>query len=285
VDDGLLGAMSLLSRKIMGLINSTHLIPSLAVTVFTIMFGLGLDLGLQRSLLIGLAMLFQQFSVGLSNDWLDYQRDLSSKRSEKPAVSGIVKPTELRNWSLGSAMLALVVSFLFGVTSFLLMILMLAVGWAYNLGMKSNWSSFLPYAFGFGLLPVFVGISAMDPDLPPVWVITVAALFGVSAHFANVLPDTAQDKANGVNALPHLLGQKLSAAIICLTALTGTWVVMTQSNSLPDLLAVIGVTLTVIFVGLASLLSLRKIPPRIVFQLLLLASLVNVVLLMFGISD
>jgi hypothetical protein len=35
-------------------------------------------------------------------------------------------------------------------------------------------------------------------------------------------------------------------------------------------------------VGIASLLSLRKQPPRLAFFLLILASLVNVILLMLG---
>jgi 4-hydroxybenzoate polyprenyltransferase len=150
--------------------------------------------------------------------------------------------------------------------------------------MKSNWSSAIPYALGFGTIPIFVGLSAGFAEQIPIWVVLAAALLGVSAHFANALPDLIEDKANGVNALPHILGQRLSAGVISITALTANFLVVTQSADLSVFAAVIGVVLTTTFVGLASLLSLRPTPPRIVFPLLILASFVNVVLLVLGLG-
>jgi 4-hydroxybenzoate polyprenyltransferase len=109
-----------------------------------------------------------------------------------------------------------------------------------------------------------------------------AALLGVSAHFANVLPDMQADKLTGVRALPHLMGQRLSAIVISLSALLATVLVVTQSRNLPAETAAVGLGATVLLVVVASLLSLRKQPPRIAFFLLVLASLVNVILLMLG---
>ena len=162
------------------------------------------------------------------------------------------------------------------------MIVMLLAGWCYNLGMKLNWSSAIPYAVGFGCIPIFVGLAAADHFWVETWVVLVAALLGVSAHFANVLPDMFDDKLTGVNALPHMLGQRASAIIIALTALVATLLVVTQSTNLNPLVASMGLVLIVLVVGLASVLSLRSKPPRVVFPLLILASLVNVVLLMLG---
>ena len=109
-----------------------------------------------------------------------------------------------------------------------------------------------------------------------------AALLGVSAHFANVLPDMQADKLTGVRALPHLMGQRLSAIVISLSALFATLLVVTQSRNLSAEAAAAGLAAIVLLVGIASLLSLRKQPPRIAFFLLILASLVNVILLMLG---
>ena len=270
--------------KLGGLLNSTHPIPSFTVALFATLFSLGLSQPLERSLVIGLAVLLQQFSVGLSNDWLDYQRDLISERKDKPSVRGIVSAKEIRNGSIFSGVFSLVISFSLGLEAGFLMILMLGVGWSYNLGMKSNWSSFIPYAVGFGLLPVFAGVASLVPLLVPFWIAAVTALFGISAHFANALPDMFDDKATGVNALPHLLGQRLSAFVISLTALSATALILTQSNSLPPSVAAIGLVLTIVFVGLASLLALKARPPRIVFPLLLLGSAVNLILLIIGMS-
>jgi 4-hydroxybenzoate polyprenyltransferase len=148
--------------------------------------------------------------------------------------------------------------------------------------MKLNWSSAVPYALGFGTIPVFVGLSAGFPSEIQLWVVATAMLLGVSAHFANALPDLVEDKANGVNALPHILGRRSSAVVISVTALAANFLVVTQSANLSVLTSVSGVVLATTFVGLASVLSLRPQPPRIVFPLLILASFVNVVLLVLG---
>lgn len=247
------------------------------------MFSLGLGSSLDRAGLVGLAVLLQQLSVGSSNDWLDYQRDLVTNRTDKPLVSGLVKLAELRRWSYLTAVLAILVSVLLGWQAALMMPVMLAIGWAYNLGMKSNASSVLPYALGFGTLPIFAGLASTEPFVVPFWVVVVAALLGVSSHFANALPDMFDDKATGVNALPHMLGQRISAVVISITAIGASALVVIQSTGLDPLVGAIGLGLNIGLAGLSSMLALRPKPPRMVFQLLIMASLVNAVLLMLGI--
>jgi len=250
--------------------------------MFAGLFAFGSGIPIERSALIFLAVLLQQISVGLSNDWLDHKRDLAAGRADKPTVNGLVKAAELRFWSLTAAILAEATAATMGIGASLLMLVMLAIGWAYNLGMKSNWTSAIPYALGFGTIPIFAGLAASMPFWVPVWVVFVAALLGVSAHFANVLPDIEEDKLTGVNALPHILGQRASAIVIAGTALVATLLVVTQSEALAPAIGLAGMMATIILVSFASALSLRKKPPRIVFTLLILASLVNVILLMLG---
>jgi 4-hydroxybenzoate polyprenyltransferase len=271
-------------NKSIALIRACHPIPCLAVSLFAGMFSVGLGIPLERSLVIFLAMLLQQISVGLSNDWLDHKIDKAANRIDKPTVTGLVKVSELKAGSITAALLALSVSMMLGQSASLVMALMLIVGWSYNLGLKKYWSSVIPYALGFGLIPIFVGLAVPVPVWVPVWVILVAALLGVSAHFANVLPDMEADKLTGVNALPHILGQRVSAIVIAATALVATLLVVTQSNALHPAAAAVGLAATILLVGFASVLSLRKNPPRVVFLLLVLASLVNVVLLVLGMS-
>lgn len=268
----------------LALVRSSHPIPCLAVSTFAGLFAFGSGIPLERCLVIFLAVLLQQISVGLSNDWLDHRRDLAAGRLDKPTVNGLVTAAELRFWSLSAAILAEATAVALGAGAALLMVAMLAIGWAYNLGMKSNWSSAVPYALGFATIPIFAGLVAEMPFWVPAWVVLVAALLGVSAHFANVLPDIEEDKLTGVNALPHILGQRVSAIVIAGTALIATLLVVTQSEALAPAVALTGLVATIILVGLASALSLRKKPPRIVFPLLMLASFVNVVLLVLGMT-
>jgi len=276
--------MSTVAKKVIALIQSTHPLPCLAVSVFSGMFSLGSGISLGHSLVISLAMLMQQFSVGLSNDWLDHRRDMAAERRDKPMVRGLVTQAELRFLSITAAVLSEITAVTLGLGASLLMVFMLAVGWAYNLGMKSNWTSAIPYALGFGSVPVFVGLSAPEPFWVQPWMILVSALLGVSAHFANVLPDMADDKLTGVNALPHILGQRISSLVIASTAMAATLLVVSQSKSLPPEVAMAGLVTTLLLVGLASGLALQKKPPRVIFPLLILASLVNVTLLVLGIG-
>ena len=271
-------------QKALALFRSTHPLPSLSVTSIAVLFGIGVGLPLQKLLLVGLAVLAQQFSVGLSNDWLDAGRDKAVKRMDKPLAQGLVPLASVRTASIASAVIALTLAFALGIAAFLWMLLMLAIGWAYNLGLKANGFSVVPYILGFGILPAFVTLSGQDPALPPLWVMIVAGLFGVAAHFANTLPDLLADKQTGVRALPHILGQKASALVIAVTASSASTILVTQSSKLDPLVSIVGLGLTVVLSLLASALALRPNPPKLVFHLLLMASLVNVVMLMLGIQ-
>ena len=274
--------MKLFLVQAVGLLKSTHPIPSFAVAIFSLMFGVGLSLPIGQLVLVGLSVLAQQFSVGLSNDWLDYARDKSVNRSDKPTTRGEVSIRQVRNASFIAGVAALVLAWILGWATALMMLFMLIVGWAYNLGLKSNFLSVLPYSIGFGILPIYVTLAFEPPQFPMWWVILAAALLGISAHFANALPDLFDDRETGVRALPHILGQRASAWAIAATAALASLLVVTQSTNLNSTIAVTGFSLTLALTLLASVLALRVNPPRTVFQLLLAASLVNVILLMLG---
>ena len=268
--------------RVIGLIKSTHPIPSFAVTSFTVLLAFGYGMPIEKLVPVGLGILFQQFSVGLSNDWLDYERDKTVGRKDKATVRFEVSAKLVRNASLVSAALALVVATSLGLETTLIMIAMLVVGWSYNLGLKSNALSALPYAAGFGIVPVFVTLSLSTPQLPLWWVMLAAALLGVAAHFANALPDLLDDRETGVRALPHILGQRISALAISGAAALASLLVVTQSTSLNPVLAWVGFGLTMALVITASVIALRPKPPRVIFHLLIAAAFVNVVLLVLG---
>ena len=266
----------------LALIKCTHPLPCLAVSSFAAVISFSHSNSIGTSLVIFIAVLLQQISVGLSNDWLDYKRDKAAARTDKPAVSGLVRVAQLRVGSLIAAALAETVAIFLGLGSAIAMLLMLIFGWSYNLGMKNNWSSPIPYALGFGALPVFSGLADPQPYWVPIWIVIVAALLGISAHFANALPDQVADKLTGVNALPHILGQRVSSVVIGVVAMVATVITVTQSPSLPTEIAIAGLVAMVLLIGSASLLSLRASPPRIVFIILIAAALVNVILLVLG---
>ena len=274
--------ISKLFARAIGLLKSTHPIPSFAVTSFTVLLAIGYGLPIEKLVLVALGILFQQFSVGLSNDWLDYERDKIVGRKDKPTVRFEVSAKLVRNASIVSVVIALAVATSLGWEVLLTMVAMLIVGWSYNLGLKSNALSALPYAVGFGIVPVFVTLSLSTPQLPLWWVMLAAGLLGVAAHFANALPDIMDDRETGVRALPHILGQRVSALAISGAAALASLLVVIQSASLNPTLAWVGFGLTMGLVITASVLALRPKPPRGIFHLLIAAAFLNAALLVLG---
>jgi 4-hydroxybenzoate polyprenyltransferase len=269
-------------RQAVALLKSTHPIPSFSVAFFSALFAIGFGLPIEQLVAVSLSVLTQQFSVGLSNDWLDYDRDKQVQRPDKPTAMGDVSKTLVRNSSFVAAASSLALAFSMGYATGLMMVLMLVVGWSYNLGLKSSGLSIVPYAIGFGILPIFVTLAFSPPQIPLWWIIVASALLGISGHFANALPDLLDDRETGVRALPHVLGQRLSAIVIALSAASASLLVVTQSSEINSIAALVGFTLTVGLALAAGVLAIRAKPPRIIFHLLLIATLVNVVLLMLG---
>jgi 4-hydroxybenzoate polyprenyltransferase len=96
----------------------------------------------------------------------------------------------------------------------------------------------MTYLLGFGLMPAYAA-STLPGHPAPRWPVTVAAgLLGLGAHFANVLPDLAADKATGVGGLPQRTAARwgpgavravalvllLTASVLLLLGATRRWV-------------------------------------------------------------
>jgi 4-hydroxybenzoate polyprenyltransferase len=155
------------------------------------------------------AVLAGQLSIGWSNDWIDAARDVRAARSDKPVASGVVSVSAVRVAALVAAVMCVPLSLLSGWLAGTVHVLAVACGWAYNVGLKSTVFSPVPYALAFGAVPAFVVLGV--PATPPLWLIAAGSLLGTGAHFANVIPDLADDAATGVRGLPHRLGPRGSA--------------------------------------------------------------------------
>src|SRR3954447_6363752 len=188
------------------LARSTHPGPGLAVTVVSVLLGIAVGLEPWRVAVLGLVMLFDQVSVGLSNDWIDAERDRAVGRTDKPVAQGQIGVATVRAaaWIAAGASLLLTVPL--GLAATAVHTVALASAWSYNAGLKNSPVSALPYAVSFGLLPSIASLARPAPALPAWWVWAAGALLGVAAHFANVLPDLDDDRRTATRALPHRLG-------------------------------------------------------------------------------
>jgi hypothetical protein len=70
--------------------------------------------------------------------------------------------------------------------------------------------------------------------------------------------------------------------VIAFSAGFASLILVTLSQNLNQTIGVVGFGITLALAAVASFLALKPKPPKLVFYLLLIASLVNVVLLMLG---
>jgi len=82
------------------LLRSTHPGPSFAVAALAAILSWGFGVGLIPAILVVVSVLFNQFSVGLSNDAIDAPRDHEAKRSDKPVVAGEISLVGVWAWAI-----------------------------------------------------------------------------------------------------------------------------------------------------------------------------------------
>jgi 4-hydroxybenzoate polyprenyltransferase len=261
---------------------STHPGPALAVTLVTVLLGIGAGLDPLRLSIIGLALLFDQASVGLSNDWIDAKRDTAVGRADKPIARGWVPAATVRLWAFVTAGIAIALTVPLGVEATVVHTAALFSAWSYNVWLKRSYLSVLPFALSFGLLPLIVTLARPEPALAAPWALGAGALLGVAAHFSNVLPDFADDRATGIRGLPHLIGRKFSGVIIAVALSVASALIVFSPDSPRGPLAVAAFVVTTALAATAATIAIVSPPRRILFQLIILGALLNVVMLAFG---
>lgn len=210
-----------------------------------------------RGIVATFAMFATQLSIGWSNDARDAARDTAVRRADKPVAAGAVAPSTV--WqAAGIALLAaLSLAGTLGRTECGLIALGAGCGWAYNLGLKATPLSWLPYAIAFGLLPA-IATHASGNLWPAAWAPVAGALFGMAAHFTNVLPDVVDDETQGIRGLPHRLGARTSAVVGPVLLASASGVILFGSGAGSPVLHLSGLVLALAASGWAATAGARQ---------------------------
>lgn len=265
-------------NTLVSLVRSTHPGPTVAVTIVAVVLGIGLGLTPGSIVILAIAFLLNQASVGLSNDWLDAERDRATGRTDKPVALGLVSVRLVRNCAIASAILSIVLTIPLGALATLANAVFIASAWTYNAGLKNSVISVLPYIVSFGLLPMIVALARPTPALAAPWALALGALLGVAAHFANVLPDLGDDERTGIRGLPHRLGRAVSGQVIWIALAAGAVLAFVGPGGGQSAAQLVGLVFTLCLAIAIAILVLRP-PTRLLFQLIIAAALVNVVVL------
>jgi 4-hydroxybenzoate polyprenyltransferase len=225
-------------NHVRALIITSHPGPSLAIAALTTLLAAEAAPHGIGPVLTGPALLAGQLSVGWSNDACDAARDAAAGRTDKPLARGDISARAVWTAAAVSVAAGLAMALAISPLTGALYVLVIAPAWAYNLGLKSSPWSGVMYVLGFGPLPAYAA-STLPGQPVPRWPVTLAAaLLGLGAHFANVLPDLAADRQTGVGGLPQRVAARwgpgavrgtalvllLAASVLLLVGATRRWV-------------------------------------------------------------
>lgn len=269
------------ATTVSALARSTHPGPAIAVTVVATALGTGLGIGPFHVFILFLSFLFNQASVGLSNDWIDADRDRQVGRTDKPVALGLVSKATVRTAAFSTAVLAIILTLPLGIRATVAQAIFIVSAWSYNLWLKNTALSVVPYIVSFGLLPLIVTLSLPTPSGAAPWALGLGALLGIAAHFANVLPDLDDDEKTGIAGLPHRLGLHTSAIVICVVLVLSALLAFFGPAGAQTPAQWIGLALTLVLCG-AVAARLRRPPTRQLFQLIISAAFVIVAMLILS---
>jgi 4-hydroxybenzoate polyprenyltransferase len=259
---------------VLPLLRASHPEPAVAVTIVGTLLAFSAGRPVATCLLVGATVLASQLCVGWCNDWLDAERDGAVGREDKPIATGQVS-RRLVGFAALAAGLATVALAVAGWPRGWLALLGLACALAYNWPVKFTVLSPVPYAVSFGCLAAF------STARTSWWLVVAAALLGSGAHFANVLPDLADDARTGVRGLPHRLGATGSvvAATVLLLAATLTLVFGRPGGPSWAGLVILGTAVLAMIICWYATSAGRT---RLVFRAVMAVALADVVLLLLS---
>ena len=252
-------------------LRAAHFPPTILVTALAYLFSRPL-FSMNSSIIIGLTIFSGQLVVGWTNDLMDVESDRLQGRIHKPVASGEIRTPHLRIAIYTDLAVCTALSIFgpLGVKGGSLHLLAVGFGVSYNLYFKNTFLSPIPYIFAFTALPstpyVALGIT------PPLWLAICGGLFGIVAHFANVLKDLEEDRAIGIKGLPQLLGAKKSIIITIFCLIIISTIISTQRVGLIPWLA------TSLPMGVALIIYR---PRKYGFPTIMLLALMDVILLLW----
>ncbi len=251
-----------LNEIILGFFLLSHPVPVMfhiiAVTLFTLLAAWQHPVWSVIVLVI-VAHAAMQVSIAMINDYCDRRLDAEGKKN-KPIPRGLVTPREALITGLVMIAVMLALLLLLPPLALLVSLCYLALGQAYNLGLKSTPWSGIVFALAMPLIPLyaFAGVGRIVPFL--FWLVPLGFFLGVALNLANSLPDIEKDWASGAKTLAVFLGVKRSF-LVC------------------QLLIVLSAAL----IGLLTVLRIVPASPWIIVATLILACLsIEARVLFFG---
>ena len=162
---------------------------------------------------LGLSMTALQFAIGALNDIVDLPADREHV-PPKPIPTGLVSLQEARVAAVTAAVVGLTIAAMNGPVVGGLAVIVLAIGAAYDVFAKGTPWSWVPFAVGIPVLPIYGWVGATG-GLHPAFaaLIPMAVLAGAALAIANARADLDTDLAAGTRSVATALGRRASMRV------------------------------------------------------------------------
>jgi 4-hydroxybenzoate polyprenyltransferase len=188
-----------------------------------------------------------QASIGALNDRVDAATD-AGRKPGKPIPAGLVSAGAASVMVVGAAAIGVALAVPSGPWLVALAVVVLVIGYGYDLLAKGTAWSWLPFALGIPLLPLYGWLGASGSV--PVWfaaLLPMAMLAGAGLAVANTRVDMVRDAAAGSGSVALALGERGSwlANVVLLAgalALAVGWLVLVGQGSTPASLGMVAGT-------------------------------------------
>ena len=166
--------------------------------------------GLGTAVRLGLSMTLLQFAIGALNDIVDAPAD-AGRVPPKPIPGGLVTTRQASVAAAVAVLAGLALAAPSGPGLLVVALVGLAIGAAYDLVAKGTPWSWLPFAVGIPLLPVY-GWYGSTGTLAPFFAVLLpmAILAGAGLAIANARADLETDTAAGTTSVATMLGRQRS---------------------------------------------------------------------------
>lgn len=195
-------------------------------------------------------MVALQASIGALNDVVDAEID-AGRKPGKPIPAGLVSPVVARIVVTLGAGCGLLLASVSGPALAALALVVLAVGYGYDLMAKGTPWSWLPFAIGIPLLPVF-GWFGVTGALPSEFMVLVptAVAAGAGLAIANARADLERDVDAGLESVAVRLGLgrawTIEAALLGAVVIVAIGSLVVRSGASAALVGVIGAAVVII---------------------------------------
>jgi 4-hydroxybenzoate polyprenyltransferase len=212
VDDP--GPATLRPARLIAAVRLVHPFPSLLDGAVVALVALVAGGGYVVALVLGVSMTCLQFAIGTVNDIVDAPFD-KGVRLGKPIPDGVVSLGRARVVAAMAATIGLVLAAAGGPGLVLLALVGLGIGLAYDLWAKGTTLSWLPFAVGVPLLPIY-GWYGATGEIPGIFLVVVpaAANAGTALAIANAIVDMERDEDAGNGSIALALGPGRASRVV-----------------------------------------------------------------------